>query len=427
MQRNTNLGEIIRECKYTQKIGNVEIKTCGSRYCQVMTRQRTIRHARQDDLREMLTMIAHSRQLMRAAGNTVQWTQGYPGEEELLNDIARRNSYIIEEGGQAIGTFALVHGIEPTYGRIDDGLWLDDTTPYATVHRLACREGVEGIGDSCLKFCQQHTAESLRADTHERNAAMRHLLEKHGYTRCGTVYMDDGTPRVAYQKMLYPMVQTALRQYVETSILPQYDHFDAAHRRDHALRVMAQSMELAKHYPEIDKEMAYTIAAYHDLGLCEGRERHHIVSGRIVRDDSALREWFSPTDIEVMAQAVENHRASAQGEPRSRYGMIVAEADRNIEPLSIVRRTVQYGLSHHPELDREGHWQRTLQHLEEKYAPGGYLRLYIPESRNALQMQRLHALIADRERLRQVFEETMAAEGRMPHNGEAHGMPQKGE
>jgi uncharacterized protein len=168
---------------------------------------------------------------------------------------------------------------------------------------------------------------------------------------------------------------------------------------------MAQSMELASHYAELDKEMVYTIAAYHDTGVVEGRERHHLVSGRIMREDERLKEWFTAEQIETMAQAAEDHRASSTSEPRSLYGKIVAEADRDIEPTTIVRRTVQYGLSHYPELDREAQWERTLQHLNEKYAEGGYLKLYIPESRNARQLERLRQLIQKREEVRKIFEQ----------------------
>lgn len=367
-----------------------------------MTTTRNIRPAREEDLPAMLAMIPHSRSLMRAAGNTVQWPEGYPGEEDLRHDIALGVSHIVEDDGRPVGTFALVPGIEPTYGYIEGGQWLDDTTPYATIHRLACAEGVHGIGRACFSWCLDKAA-TLRADTHESNALMRHLLAEYHFTYCGIVYMDDGSPRLAFQRMLYPMVQESLKEYAERELLPRYDHFDAAHRRDHVERVMAQSMELAGHYPELDRDMVYLIAVYHDLGICQGRERHHLVSGELLRADKELARWFSPDEIETMAQAVEDHRASAKSDPRSLYGRIVAEADRDIEPLTIVRRTVQYGLDHYPTLSPEEHWQRTLQHLEEKYAPGGYLKLYIPESRNATQMKKLHALIADRPRLREVF------------------------
>lgn len=192
--------------------------------------------------------------------------------------------------------------------------------------------------------------------------------------------------------------------YIQSEILPQYDHFDKAHQRDHVGKVIEESLFLAQFYP-VDKDMVYAIAAYHDTGLVAGRETHHLVSGRIIREDTALRQWFSEEQIETMAQAVEDHRASSDHEPRSIYGKIVAEADRDIEPLKIVRRTVQYGLSHYPELDKEGHWQRTLDHLHEKYAEGGYLKLFIPQSHNAEQLDQLRKLIKDEVKLRAVFED----------------------
>ena len=152
--------------------------------------------------------------------------------------------------------------------------------------------------------------------------------------------------------------------------------------------------------------MVFAIAAYHDTGLEVDRKTHHLESGRIVRSDLNLRRWFSEEQIEVMARAVEDHRASSDHEPRSIYGKIVAEADRQIDPDTIIRRTVQYGLSHYPELDREGHWERTLEHLLEKYAEGGYLRLWIPESSNAQRLKELQVLIKDRKALRVQFEKT---------------------
>jgi uncharacterized protein len=123
-----------------------------------------------------------------------------------------------------------------------------------------------------------------------------------------------------------------------------------------------------------------------------------------MRQDPKLPQWFTPDQIETMAQAVEDHRASATSQPRSLYGKLVAEADRDIQPLNIIRRTVQYGLSHYPELDKEGHWQRTLEHLHEKYAEGGYLKLWIPQSPNAARLEELRGWIRDEGRLRQLFE-----------------------
>lgn len=369
-----------------------------------MVNNRTIILAQLTDIPLVLSMCDNSRNIMREHGNMVQWTNGYPDANTIEKDIKGGHAHLILEDGKPIGYFALVHGNDPTYRVIYDGLWIDESTPYATIHRLCCLPGYKGIGRTCFEWCKTQ-ASCLKADTYEANAIMQHILLSQGFCYCGTIYIADGSPRRAYQLMTYPMVDAQLRQYVESEILPQYTHFDAAHQLNHAQKVMAQSMELAGHYPELNLNMVYAISAYHDIGLCQGRELHHQVSAQMLRNDNHLIQWFSQQQIDTMAQAVEDHRASAQRSPRSLYGMIVAEADRDIQPLTILRRTVQYGLSHFPNLNREGQWLRTLEHLNEKYAPGGYLKLYIPQSRNVQQLNILHELIADKEQLRIRFDE----------------------
>lgn len=194
-----------------------------------------------------------------------------------------------------------------------------------------------------------------------------------------------------------------MKHYIETEILPRYETFDKAHQKDHADYVISQSLELAKHY-DVDMDMVYAIAAYHDTGLAVDRKTHHLESGKVVRNDNRLAEWFTPEQIETMAQAVEDHRASNKNEPRSIYGKIVAEADRQIDGMTILRRTIQFGLNHYPELDREGHWERTIEHINEKYAEGGYLRLWIPESTNAVRLREFQSMVKDDVLLRNHFE-----------------------
>lgn len=198
-----------------------------------------------------------------------------------------------------------------------------------------------------------------------------------------------------------------MRNYIEAEIIPRYETFDKAHRTDHVRQVIAESLKLASHY-EVDERMVYVIAAYHDLGLCEGREHHHQVSGQMMRSDERLRQWFSEEQIETMAQAVEDHRASCGHAPRSIYGCIIAEADRLIDPMLVLLRTVQYGLSHYPELSKEQHYLRFCKHLQEKYAEGGYLKLWIPESDNAVHLAELRAMIADEANKRKLFEQFFA-------------------
>lgn len=204
-------------------------------------------------------------------------------------------------------------------------------------------------------------------------------------------------------------VNTSLSGYIEDNIIPRYKSFDKAHQTGHAYTVIRQSLELARHY-DVNIDMVYAIAAYHDTGLAVDRKTHHLESGKVVRSDENLLRWFSKRQVETIAKAVEDHRASNGSRPRSIYGKIVAEADRQIDTEVVIRRTIQYGLSHYPELDKEGHWQRTLEHLHEKYAEGGYLKLWIPESPNAERLQELRAVIADEVRLREIFERIYSEE-----------------
>ncbi len=198
-------------------------------------------------------------------------------------------------------------------------------------------------------------------------------------------------------------IPEALTEYLATEILPRYHAFDRAHGVDHALSVMARSLTLAAQL-DADPATALTVAAYHDTGLAGGRERHHLDSGRILAEDPALRNWFDEERLTTMREAAEDHRASADRAPRSLYGRIVAEADRQIDPATILRRTVQYGLAHTPQLDREGQWARCVDHLARKYGEGGYLRLWIDGSNNARRLAELRALLGERERLRALFD-----------------------
>ncbi len=198
-------------------------------------------------------------------------------------------------------------------------------------------------------------------------------------------------------------VNQELANYIECFIIPLYDHFDKAHQRDHVRMVIKQSLELAATL-EVDINMVYAIAAYHDVGLCEGRERHHIVSAQMLLADDELRKWFSEAQLQTMAEAVEDHRASSDHAPRSLYGRIVAEADRFIDPDTIIRRTVQFGLEHYPELDKNAHYERTLQHLHEKYGRNGYLHLWFDNSSNAERLERLRQMMEDEPLIREKFE-----------------------
>jgi uncharacterized protein len=200
-----------------------------------------------------------------------------------------------------------------------------------------------------------------------------------------------------------------LMEFVETQILPQYANFDRAHNMEHVTRVVRRSLELAVR-TGADIDMAYTIAAYHDLGMSGPRAVHHITGGKILAQDTRLKRWFSDKQLKIMKEAVEDHRASASRAPRSLYGKIVAEADRDIVPEQVFRRTVQFGLSNYPELDREHQWMRFREHMQQKYSASGYIRLWIPGSPNEEKLKELRAIIADEKALRQQFDKYFAEE-----------------
>ena len=194
-----------------------------------------------------------------------------------------------------------------------------------------------------------------------------------------------------------------LVEFIETQILPQYAQFDKAHNLQHVQKVIRSSLDLARKMGA-DLDMAYAIAAYHDLGLSGPRAVHHITSGKILIQDMRLKRWFSSEQLRMMKEAVEDHRASASRAPRNIYGKIVAEADRDIQPETVIRRTIQYGMSNYPQLDREGHWRRFMEHMNEKYSVNGYIRLWIPGSENERQLNELRRLICQPNLMRPVFD-----------------------
>ena len=195
-----------------------------------------------------------------------------------------------------------------------------------------------------------------------------------------------------------------LHEYIEQTILPQYDAFDGGHKRDHAQTVISESIKLAREH-NADEQMAYVIAAYHDLGLRIDREKHHIYSGEILMADETLRQWFTEEQLLIMRDAVEDHRASGKTSPRTLYGAIVAEADRQIDPQTVIQRTMAFSAQLFPDGDFETLYQRSKSHLLEKYAEGGYMRLWLNSERNVRGLEALRAIIRNEPQLRRLCEQ----------------------
>ncbi len=192
-----------------------------------------------------------------------------------------------------------------------------------------------------------------------------------------------------------------LHEYIEQQILPRYAAFDKGHQRDHAESVINESLVLAKEHGA-DLDMAYTIAAFHDLGLEVNRELHHIHSGEILMADPILPQFFTEEQRCIMRDAVEDHRASSKHAPRTIYSAIVAEADRHIDPETILRRALQFGMKQNPDADFEWHFNRAYEHMLEKYAEGGYMRLWLNSKRNVEGLAALRFIIDDKEYMKTI-------------------------
>ena len=204
-------------------------------------------------------------------------------------------------------------------------------------------------------------------------------------------------------------VSLDLMEFIERNILPRYSSFGRSHGPEHVKRVINNSLVLARQVGA-NINMAYTIAAYHDLGMEGPRAIHHITSGKILVADARLKKWFSTEQIRVMKEAVEDHRASSSHTPRSIYGKIVAEADRDLEPKVVFQRAVLFGLEHYPTMTKEQQWARFKSHLEAKYSATGYLRLWIKNTPNAQNLVKIRNIIADKSRLYHEFEKIFTEE-----------------
>ena len=160
----------------------------------------TIRPTTYADIEALMAIFAYARAQMITDGNPTQWGDGYPSREQLMSDIQRGVSYVVEHKGQPCATFVFIIGKDPTYAYIEDGNWLDDTLPYGTIHRIASNGQQPAIFPFVLNWCSAQCP-NIRIDTHQDNARMIHLIEQAQFTRCGVIYTRDNSPRMAYQRV----------------------------------------------------------------------------------------------------------------------------------------------------------------------------------------------------------------------------------
>ena len=158
-----------------------------------------IRNAIESDLLEIKSIVAKARELMKSSGNVNQWVDGYPSSEVFLSDICSGNAYLLLRENKVVAYFAMTDGPEPTYNLITKGSWLNDDN-YGVLHRIASNGEAKGVFKEILLYASEHYS-NIRIDTHHDNKIMQRLLEQNGFVYCGVIFLADGSPRLAYQRI----------------------------------------------------------------------------------------------------------------------------------------------------------------------------------------------------------------------------------
>lgn len=188
-----------------------------------------------------------------------------------------------------------------------------------------------------------------------------------------------------------------LVQYIENDIFPLYNRNEEGHGINHIKAVLKRSLELAKNY-DVDLDMVYTIASYHDLGHYIDRKTHEIISAEIFMKDEKIKQWFTDEQRKIIKEAIEDHRASSNHEPRTIYGKIISTADRTIIDIdNTIKRTYSYGKRNYIDLSEEEQIERVYQHLIEKYGENGYAKIYLEDKEFEDALHKLRQALSNKE------------------------------
>ena len=193
-------------------------------------------------------------------------------------------------------------------------------------------------------------------------------------------------------------INKKLQEYIEKNIYPEYDKNEKGHSIDHIKYVIKRSFELVNENGlDVNLDMVYTIAAYHDIGHHIDSKTHEIVSADIMIKDNNLKQFFTDEERQTIKEAIEDHRASAKEEPRSIYGRIVSSADRNNTVEDCLRRTYTYGKKLNPDATDEELFLRAYDVLVNKFGEGGYAKFYFKDKQYEDFLKELRELLSDKD------------------------------
>ena len=194
-------------------------------------------------------------------------------------------------------------------------------------------------------------------------------------------------------------INKELKQYIEESLFPEYDKNESGHGINHIKDVIKRSFELVnENNLDVNMDMVYVIAAYHDIGHHIDSKTHEIISADIMSKDEKLKEFFNEEELKVIKEAIEDHRSSAKDDPRSIYGKIVSSADRNNKVEDCLRRTYTYGKKLNPKATDEELFLRAYDVLQNKFGEDGYAKYYFKDSQYETFLQELRELLKDKDK-----------------------------
>lgn len=187
-----------------------------------------------------------------------------------------------------------------------------------------------------------------------------------------------------------------LKKYIEENVFPEYSKNEPAHNIEHIKYVINRSFKFADTVPNINYDMVYTIAAYHDIGHHIDPKKHEIISGEIMSKDENLKKFFSVEELKIIKEAIEDHRASSNHEPRSIYGKIVSTADRNNTVEACLRRSYSYNKKLHPEYNDEQIFEDCHFHLNDKFGENGYAKFFFKDEEYEIFLKDIRELLSDK-------------------------------
>jgi len=200
-------------------------------------------------------------------------------------------------------------------------------------------------------------------------------------------------------------IKEKIKQYLEKYIFPEYEKNEKGHGINHIYDVIRRSYDIIEQNDlKVDYNMVYVIAAYHDIGHHIDAKNHEKISAEIMSKDEKLKEFFSELELNIIKEAIEDHRASSKVEPRSIYGKIVSSADRNNTVEQCLERTYSYGKKHNPNATDRELYEDSFNKLTKKFGINGYAKYYFKDIEYEKFLEDIRELLQDKERFYKVQE-----------------------